>query len=93
MGAFGLFNGENRHYPPFAANISIEVFEDKTKQYWLRKNDSYVRLKYNGKAQKLLGCSKSGSHYLGDPTLCTYEAFMSTMKPLIPGDFASECAI
>ncbi|KAJ3415610.1 hypothetical protein HDV05_004486 [Chytridiales sp. JEL 0842] len=91
LGVFGLFKGKLRRYPPFAAHITFEVFEDSTKKYWFKGLDHYVRMKYNGEPVEIPACAKNGSHFVGDPTFCSYNVFMSTMKGFIPKDFDKEC--
>ncbi|KAJ3390251.1 hypothetical protein HDU80_011317 [Chytriomyces hyalinus] len=93
--SLGLFEGETRAWPKFASNIAFEVLQDtKRNSNALNAGDEgrYVRVKYNGVAMGLEACKSKGSHYMGDPTLCTYKAFSSAMRTLIPKNYEQECA-
>ncbi|KAI9326799.1 histidine phosphatase superfamily [Obelidium mucronatum] len=92
----GLFNGERREWPMFGANVTLELFEDvKAGKVAPAAADDrhFVRVRYNGVAQKLDFCQARGSHFVGDPTLCTYKAFNDAMKLIVPQDYCAECKL
>ncbi|KAJ3331668.1 hypothetical protein HDU76_002513 [Blyttiomyces sp. JEL0837] len=91
LGALNVFKDDVRAWPPFGLMLTLELFEDKEKKYYLRGSDHYVRLRNNGVPVAIPACSKKGTNYLGDPTLCTFDAFVSSFKTLIPKDFHKEC--
>ncbi|KAI8618251.1 histidine phosphatase superfamily [Chytriomyces sp. MP71] len=96
--SLGVFEGAMRKWPQFAANITIEMFEDTGKEQMLstptreeKGEGHFVRVKYDGVPMKLSFCAAKGSHYVGDPSLCTYKAFTSALAALVPSDYAREC--
>ncbi|KAJ3195467.1 hypothetical protein HK101_012034 [Irineochytrium annulatum] len=91
LGSLGAMSYEEfAGVPWFGSVLAIELLEHKTEAKrllaWLlpgRGNrEHFVRVRYNGKAIPLPGCSKAGSHFLGDPTACTYSAFMGIFRAI-----------
>ncbi|KAJ3219632.1 hypothetical protein HDU67_000120 [Dinochytrium kinnereticum] len=99
LSSLGIFSGANRHIPDFRANLAVELMSRPRRLSWVSQTlgwigggkevteDHFVRVRYNGRPVRLPGCSGMGSHYLGDPTVCTFEAFKKVMeKELCLGD-------
>ena len=81
----GAFQIGNDRWPPFAANVTVEVLEDKS------LNQHFVRTRYNGETKQLPFCQGTGRHHPLHSDLCSYETFMKRMDSLIPQDYAQEC--
>ncbi|ESO98462.1 hypothetical protein LOTGIDRAFT_174271 [Lottia gigantea] len=56
----------DHQWPPFAADVRFELYQDNKGKYW-------VRVLYLGKEQKIRGCNK---------TLVPFEEFKKNMKPM-----------
>ncbi|KAJ3348951.1 hypothetical protein HDU83_000935 [Entophlyctis luteolus] len=80
--------GENRAWPKFAANITVELFEDTSSK---NVGAHYVQVRYDDVPLKLSFCQRAGSHFLGHPSICTYKAFRDAMKLVIPTSYRDEC--
>ena len=50
-----------------------------------------VRMRYQNKDMHLPACAKEGDHLPGRPEFCTYTAFQTRMRELIPDDWDAEC--
>ncbi|KAJ3080174.1 hypothetical protein HK102_003244 [Quaeritorhiza haematococci] len=99
LAAFDAFDGR---FPTFGALVTFELFEEQApwgqnqpdhKLFHLRSpgQPHYIRMTYEGRALHLPACQEKGKHREGDPSLCTFEAFMSHMDRMIPKDYEQEC--
>nr|CAB3219779.1 lysophosphatidic acid phosphatase type 6-like [Phallusia mammillata] len=77
MQAFGITDFE---WPPFAADITIELYEKK------ESGEQFIRILYLGKARKVSGCTD---------TLCPLEQFKKSMSKFImdKNEYAKQCAV
>ncbi|KAI9322615.1 histidine phosphatase superfamily [Dichotomocladium elegans] len=81
-------------WPGFSSAIIFELFKQKQggSNWFGKKENEYVRVRYNDKVLELPGCAKDGDHHSnGDKSLCTLEAFKRIVKDQVPDDWASEC--
>jgi acid phosphatase len=83
LGAFDVNDGK---WPPFAANIVFELFENESHKH-------FVRVKYNGQPVHVPHCRAAGKYHDKDKSLCTVEAFFELMNRSIPKDFDKECVL
>ncbi|KAJ3195470.1 hypothetical protein HK101_012037 [Irineochytrium annulatum] len=100
LGSLGaMAHDEFAGVPGFGSVLAIELLERHIDaRPWMagflpgyKKREHFVRVRYDGKAISLPGCSKAGSHFLGDPTACTYSAFLRIVNAMIPKNFEKEC--
>lgn len=75
-------------FPPFAANIVIESYEQDDES---NRVNRFVRVVYNGRIIALPQCLAVGRHYPGHPSLCSLEAFSNVLERYIPRDYLDEC--
>ena len=91
----GAFEVGSDRWPPFASNITLELFEDETpttSRTQSKPKAHYVRFKYNANALALPYCAAvSSRHHHQDETLCTLDAFLELMNDAIPKDYQREC--
>ncbi|EGD78031.1 hypothetical protein PTSG_09668 [Salpingoeca rosetta] len=73
---FGIFDGK---WPPFAADICIELYRDENSV-----DDHYVRVLYCGEPQRL---PLATDHY------CSYKTFEGALNSLVPDDFKEACKV
>lgn len=80
---------EIENFVPFAANIAIEQFAEKTPTASDPKH--YVRVLYNGSPIIIPKCASSGNHYQSEKSLCTLETFSEFISQFIPKNYLKEC--
>lgn len=73
LGALGIFDNI---WPPYASNIVLELFKD------VKQGDYHVLVKYNGKEEKLPGCSK---------VICPFNEFKTQMAKVALQNWRSDC--
>ena len=74
---FDIFDGD---WPPFAANITLELYENK------EKNEHFVQTLYEGEPQLVAGCSS---------TMCPLSEFQAAVDKYICTDtsYDTQCAV
>ncbi|KAJ3384403.1 hypothetical protein HDU92_003593, partial [Lobulomyces angularis] len=81
LSAFQAFDSK---IPPFSSIINIEVFEEKKTMFNFFKNNSYVRLLYNGKVVKIPHCQDNSRNLNGDGSFCKINSFLEAVEKMIP---------
>ncbi|KAE9364108.1 phosphoglycerate mutase-like protein [Stipitochalara longipes BDJ] len=51
----------------------------------------YVRIRYNDHLLKIPGCNQPGKNFMGDATLCTWNAFKEIVDSVRPKDWQEAC--
>ncbi|KAF9041275.1 histidine phosphatase superfamily [Panaeolus papilionaceus] len=95
----------DEQWPAFTASITFELFEkpkfDNNAQQAQSilsrlgtgsQSEHFVRMRYQNKDMALPICAEQGKHLEGHPEFCTFEAFKTRVKELIPTEWDVECS-
>ena len=77
---------------PSSPSIARRAYLELSASERGRLDGYYVRLRYNDKVMNVPGCRATGSHFPGDESLCTLEAFKRIADSFTPKDWKGECA-
>ncbi|CAO3627275.1 unnamed protein product [Cunninghamella blakesleeana] len=92
-----ILGGYNSRWPPFGSSIIFELYKsNKGKGGWFskKKEDHFVRVRFNNQVLRLPGCAEKGKHHSnGDQSFCTLEAFKKIVEDQVPADWTAECNI
>ncbi|CAO3620405.1 unnamed protein product [Cunninghamella echinulata] len=90
-----ILGSYDNRWPPFGSSIIFELYKSKNRKGWFsKKEDHYVRVRFNNKVLQLPGCAEKGKHHSnGDQSFCTLEAFKKIVEDQVPIDWTAECNI
>jgi len=91
----GVFDSR---WPAFTSNITFEMFKGPPAKggflgFLKRKEEFFVRMRYNHTVVTLPGCKGKGKHREGDETFCTLDAFREIVEKVRPTNWKEECRV